>query len=181
MIKIATAECFTHGIVGKELHSFSQGYPSIISSDFFKSPGDISVVCSLFIPTFQALTNILKVDAPKPLETINGIKVYEEKEDRNVALLMAESVRKISNADIGIGTTAGIGKGGIAFATERFIILTTSDVFADLRSSTSAQIMLRQRSGIQKAFKILKQILEGEIENFDKFQCYDAEVLKTSN
>lgn len=146
MIRIATAECFTHGIVGKELHSFSQGYPSIINPDFFKSPEDISVVCSLFIPTFQALTNILKVDAPQPFETIHGIKVYKEEEDLEVALLMAESVRKISNADIGIGTTAGIGKGGIAFATETFTILTTSDVFADLRSSSSAQIIVRQRS-----------------------------------
>jgi uncharacterized protein (UPF0254 family) len=163
MIRIATAECFTHGIVGKELHSFNQGYPSIISSDFFRSPEDISVVCSLFIPTFQALTNILKVDAPQPFETIHGIKVYKEKEDLEVALLMAESVRKISNADIGIGTTAGIGRGGIAVVTQRFTISTTSDVFADLRSSSPAKIMLRQKSGIQKAFKILKKILEGEI------------------
>jgi uncharacterized protein (UPF0254 family) len=160
MIKIATAECFTHGMIGRELHSFSRGYPSIIPSDFFKTPRDISVVCSMFIPTVESLKNVLGVEAPKPFETLDGIKVYREAEDRKVALLMAESVREISDADIGVGTTAGIGRGGIAFSTPRFNLVTSSMISIDLRSASPQEIISREESGTLEALKFLKNILE---------------------
>lgn len=160
MIRIATAECFTHGNIGRELHSFSRGYPSILSSDFFKTPGDIRVVYSMFIPTVESIRNILGVDPPQPFETLDGIKVYMEAEDRKVALLMAEAVREISDADIGIGTTAGIGRGGIAFSTRRFNLVTSSKVSIDLRSASPQDIISRDESGTLEALKVLENILK---------------------
>jgi uncharacterized protein (UPF0254 family) len=165
MIKIATAECFTHGIIGKELHAASRGYPLEFNPGL-EYPEEISVVCSMFVPTFQALKDVLKVDsAPVPFETLDGIKVYKEKEDKKVAALMAEAAKKLSKADIGIGTTAGIGRGAVAISYKNFTVVTTSDVSCDFRSASPSQIISRQNSGVQKAFKLLKKVLEETLDD----------------
>jgi Uncharacterized protein conserved in archaea len=71
-------------------------------------------------------------------------------------------VKNISGADIGIGTTAGIGKGGIAIVIDEYTLKTTSDVCADLCSFDSEQLLLRQKSGVEKTLILLKQILNLE-------------------
>jgi uncharacterized protein (UPF0254 family) len=113
----------------------------------------------MFIPTLSAVKSVLKVDPPQPQKLINGIKVYQEEDDLEVALLMAKAVKDISGADIGIGTTAGIGRGGIAIVTDGLTVKTTSDVYADLCSSDSQQLLSRQKSGVKKTLVLLEQVL----------------------
>lgn len=164
-ITVATAECFTHGIIAREIHAGIQGYqgefgPNSVNTQWLKNfQGELILLCGIFIPTLSALKSVLMVDPPEPNKLINGIKVYHEKEDQEVAVLMAQSVKDISGADIGIGTTAGIGKGGIAIVTQECTVKGTSDVYADLRSSDSKQLLLRQKSGIKKTMAILEDIL----------------------
>ena len=79
--------------------------------------------------------------------------------------MMAEACRKISNTSIGIGTTAGIGYGGIAIVDKDFIISTSSDVKANLMEDNYNNLYLRQISGIEKTLKILIYYLNN---NFDK-------------
>ncbi|NYB52111.1 MAG: UPF0254 family protein [Methanobacteriaceae archaeon] len=167
-LKIATAECFTHGIVAREIHAWAQGYqgefgPNVLKPDSIdKLQGEVLLLCGLFIPTLSALKTVLKVDAPEPAELKRGIKVYYEEEDQEVAVLMAQAVKDISGADIGIGTTAGIGKGGIAIAGDEFTVRATSDVYADLLMPDSEQLLLRQKSGVEKTLLLLEEILAPE-------------------
>ena len=138
MISISTAECFTHGILAREIHCLSQGYKDNFKSDYLdlvkqiekeclddkKSDtvydlNDLSLRYGLFIPTLDAVKSILNIKDPvKPLKLIKGIKVYDDEGDKEMSIMMAEACRKISNTSIGIGTTAGIGYGGIAIVDE---------------------------------------------------------------
>ncbi|MDO5814889.1 MAG: FeGP cofactor biosynthesis protein HcgF family protein, partial [Methanobrevibacter sp.] len=85
MIKIATAECFTQGKIGRELHALAQNYKGNFGNEYIDDYGDfdydeLSVTCSLFIPTIEAVEKILNVkNPPKPDKLIKGIKVYDEK------------------------------------------------------------------------------------------------------
>ncbi|WP_281774235.1 UPF0254 family protein [Methanobacterium formicicum] len=164
-IKIATAECFTHGLVAREIHACTQGYqgefgPQLWCPETIKNfQEEVMLLCGLFIPTLTALKTVLKVDPPEPHRLINGIKVYQQKEDQEVAVLMARAVKDLTGADVGIGTTAGIGKGGIALLTDQYVVKTTSDVYADLCSADSQKLLLRQRSGVKKTLGILEEII----------------------
>ena len=40
MIKIATAECFTHGKIGRELHALAQSYEGNFGRDYIKNLQD---------------------------------------------------------------------------------------------------------------------------------------------
>lgn len=99
MIKIATAECFTHGKIGRELHALAQNYEGDFSIEYIENLdeygnfdyNELSVTCSLFIPTIEAVEKILNVkNPPKPMKLIKGIKVYDEKGDKLVSKIMAE-------------------------------------------------------------------------------------------
>lgn len=190
MITIATAECFTHGILAREIHALAQDYEDKFASNYWNLVNkvqkdclkdailddkceifdlrDLSVTCGLFIPTLDAVKSILKIENPlEPLKLIKGIKVYDDLGDIEMSILMAEAVKKISNSYVGIGTTAGIGYGGIAIVDDDVIISTSSDVSADLIEANSYNLYLRQRSGIEKTLKILIYYLNG---NFDRIQ-----------
>lgn len=182
MIKVATAECFTHGMIAREIHALSQGYEGEFGCRYLSnnyqsnlSPEDkhipeISVVCGIFVPTLSGLKNNLKIDAPQPYKVIKGVKVYDENYDKQVAVLMARAVKEVSKADIGIGTTAGIGRGGIAISTHEFTIITTSGYYADLTYPCSPQLLKRQKKGVEKALNIFLAILNddmGKIMNHD--------------
>ena len=74
MIKIATAECFTQGKIGRELHAIAQNYEGNFGKDHIENLNEygdfnynkISVTCSLFIPTIEAVTKILNVKKSAP-------------------------------------------------------------------------------------------------------------------
>jgi uncharacterized protein (UPF0254 family) len=166
IIRVATAECFTHGFVAREIHAAACGYKGSFGPKILKAPDNkkIVVLCSVFVPTLSGLRSLLKIKPPAPIKTIRGIKAYDEDTDKKVAVLMAESIRKIARADIGIGTTAGIGRGGIAISTEEFTIQTTSDEYADLTTSDSDQLLRRQKSGIKKTLYLFESVITDKID-----------------
>ena len=185
MIKIATAECFTHGKIGRELHAIAQGYEGNFGRQYIEDPkkyGDfdynkLSVTCSLFIPTIEAVKTVLQVkNPPEPTTLIKGIKCYEESEDKQVSKIMAEAVKKITSCNIAIGTTAGIGRGGIAIVSDKYSIITTSDVNSDLRKNNSDELFQRQENGIKKSLEILLLLLNN---NFEKISSMNnVEIIK---
>ena len=187
MITIATAECFTHGILAREIHALAQGYEDNFGSkysylvnkvekDCLKDAiledkcsifdlRNLSVTCGLFIPTLDAVKSILQIENPvEPLELIKGIKVYDDIGDIEMSILMAEAAKKIANTSIGIGTTAGIGYGGIAIVDDDMIISTSSDVSANLIDADCDNLYMRQKRGIEKTLKILIYYLNGNID-----------------
>ena len=177
MIKIATAECFTHGNIGRELHSLAQGYDGNFGTKYIKNPryyGDfdynnLSVTCSLFIPTIEAVEKILNVkNPPEPLKLIKGIKVYDEKGDESVSRIMANAVKSLSGCNIAIGTTAGIGCGGICILSDEYEILTKTDIYADLCENNSELLFKRSEDGIMKTLDIDLFLLNGEINEIKK-------------
>ena len=179
MIKIATAECFTHGKIGRELHGLAQNYEGSFGRDYIDNPKDygdfdydeLSVTCSLFIPTIEAVEKILNVEnPPKPNELIKGIKVYDEEGDKKVSEIMAQAVKALSDCDIAIGTTAGVGRGGICIISDEYEIIATTDVYADLRDNDSEVLYQRSQSGIKKALKIVLLLLNGRISDIKSLE-----------
>ena len=193
MITIATAECFTHGILAREIHALAQGYEDNFGSKYSHLVNkvekdclkdailedkcsifdlrNLSVTCGLFIPTLDAVKSILQIENPvEPLDLIKGIKVYDDTGDIEMSILMAEAAKKIANTSIGIGTTAGIGYGGIAIVDGDMIISTSSDVSANLIDADCDNLYMRQKSGVEKTLKILIYYLNG---NFDRIKSLD--------
>lgn len=179
MIKIATAECFTHGKIGRELHALAQSYEGNFGCEYIENLkeygkfdyNDLSVTCSLFIPTIDAVKTILKVNnPPEPTNLIKGIKVYDEKGDIEVSKIMAEAVKRITDCDIAIGTTAGIGHGAITIITPNYQITTISDVYSDLRKVNSEELYQRQISGIKKTIKIILLLLNNKINELNTIE-----------
>lgn len=173
MIKIATAECFTQGKIGRELHALAQNYTGNFGTDYIEHPdkyGDfdcceLSVTCSLFIPTIEAVKKILNVEnPPEPKKLIKGIKVYDEEGDLEVSMIMAKAVKKLSDCDIAVGTTAGVGRGGIAIISDEYEIITTTDTYADLNEMNSEDLFNRSEDGIKKTLEILLLFLNNDFE-----------------
>lgn len=179
MIKIATAECFTHGKIGRELHALAQNYEGSFGYEYIKNPKDygdfdytdLSVTCSLFIPTIEAVVKILNVEnPPKPNKLIKGIKVYDEAGDKKVSKIMAKAVKELSGCDVAIGTTAGVGHGGISIITDEYEIITTTNVFADLCENNSKRLFQRSEDGIRKTLKLILLLLNNEIDEIERME-----------
>ena len=185
MIKIATAECFTHGKIGRELHALAQNYEGNFGCDYIANPKDygdfdfneLSVTCSLFIPTIEAVVKILDVEnPPKPDKLIKGIKVYDEKGDLTVSKIMAQAVKELSDCDIAIGTTAGVGRGGISIITDKYEITTTTDVYADLLENNSEDLFKRSENGIKKTLEIILLLLNNRFSEIESLK--NVEIIK---
>lgn len=161
-IKIATAECFTHGKIAQIIHSISMGYNQNIAGydcSQFKSDKNLSLIGSVFVPTLSSVNDLLKIIPLKPTETINDIKVYSQEEDNEMSLMMAEAIKNITSSDIAIGTTAGIGKGAISIIYNDNKLILESSVYADLRKSDKDLILKRQESGIKITMTELEKII----------------------
>ena len=186
MIKIATAECFTQGKIGRELHAIAQGYEGDFGRDYVKNLeeygdfdyNELSITCSLFIPTIEAVVKILNVEnPPKPDKLIKGIKVYDEKGDLNVSKIMARAVKDLTDCNIAVGTTAGIGRGGICIISEKYEISTTTDIYADLCENNSDDLFKRSKNGIEKALEILLLLLNGRVDEIEKLENIELNIL----
>lgn len=159
IVRVALAECFTQGNVCREIHAHSMGYP--LTYQWKRDSGriPISVVAGLFIPTLSGIRTFLHFEPLIPAFVKNDIKIYDQEQDIQMALLMAQSVKTLSGADIGIGTTAGVGKGAVAVVYNGGSTVSTSDVYADLLSSPSWLIGERQRSGVKISLQIFESVI----------------------
>ena len=83
---------------------------------------------------------------------------------------MAQAVKDLSDCDIAIGTTAGVGHGGICILTNEYEIVTTTDVYADLCADDSENLFQRSRDGIIKTLKIVLMLLNDKL---DEIQCLE--------
>ena len=113
LLKISTAECFTHGKVGQEIHAFARGYPLTYPWEISHKEFKLSLVCGLFIPTLSGVEKVLGFEPIPPLYAPDDIKIYDQKRDQTMAIQMATSVRRLTRSHVGIGTSAGIGTGGV--------------------------------------------------------------------
>lgn len=171
MLKVATAECFTHGKVAQELHSFARGYPCQYPFALQREEADISVVAGLFIPTISGVKTILRIEPLAPKTVMDDIKIYEQEQDCRMAMRMADAVMRLTGADIGIGTTAGIGNGAVAVVGMGKIYSRIPDVYADLRSSDAKLLRKREKSGVFTALRLFEEFLcEGS--NPDEYEKY---------
>ena len=186
MIKIATAECFTQGKIGRELHAIAQNYEGKFGREYVKNLeeyGDfdynnLSVTCSLFIPTIEAVEKVLNVkNPPEPYKLIKGIKVYDEKGDLNVSKIMAHAVKNLTDCNIAVGTTAGIGRGGICILSDKYEILTTTSVYSDLCENNSEDLFKRSENGIRKALEILLLLLNDRLNEIESLENIELNVL----
>lgn len=167
IIKIATAECFTHGLVAREIHAFSQGYPKTHSWTLDPVEFNLSIIAGMFIPTLNGIKYVLKFNPITPVEAINDIKVYDQEGDTQMAILMAKAVKNITKADIGIATTAGIGKGSIAICNDKTLLLSSTEVYADLKNSKPSLIIKRQKSGIKKTLYMLECLIKNSLDDIE--------------
>ena len=87
-----------------------------------------------------------------------------------------EAVKKLSDCDIAIGTTAGIGRGGITIITNEYEITTTTDINTDLRNKNSEELYKRSESGIKKTIEILLLLLNNDFEKINSFK--NIEIIK---
>ena len=165
-IKIATAECFTHGKVSEEIHAFSRGYPKNYLWKIDPEKFRLSLLAGLFIPTLSGVRTVLRVEPLPVVTSIDDIKIYDQEGDLAMALMMAKAVKNITGADIGIGTTAGIGEGGVAIVCDAGKIVRKTGIYADLRKDSSSEILMRQKSGINVTLFYLEKSLLKHFQDF---------------
>ena len=113
---------------------------------------------------------------PKPKKLIKGIKVYDEDGDKVMSKIMAIAIKDLTECDIAIGTTAGIGRGYISIITDNYEITTTTNVYADLCKNDSEILFQRCESGVIKALEILLFILNDDIDQVKSFE--NVEIIK---
>jgi uncharacterized protein (UPF0254 family) len=168
-ISVATAECFTHAKIGITIHKAASGYKDFEFKEIFdeeelRAMSNVRVLASMFIPSAYAAEKLLNIKLPEPDYAYAYAKAYTEKNDLKVAYLMAKGLKDILNCNIAIGTTAGIGRGGICILTDKNKYLFTTDVYGDLINHKN--IIERQENGIKKGLKKFVEVLKNEYEKF---------------
>ena len=86
---------------------------------------------------------------------------------------MAKAVRDLSDCDIAIGTTAGVGRGAITIITKEYEITTTTNVYADLNELKSDDLYNRSYSGIIKTLEIVLLLLNDNIDKIKTLENID--------
>ncbi|MGX8693440.1 MAG: FeGP cofactor biosynthesis protein HcgF family protein [Methanobrevibacter sp.] len=76
----------------------------------------------------------------------------------------------LSDCDIAIGTTAGIGRGGISIITNEYEITTTTNVYADLCENNSEKLFQRSEDGIRKTLEIILLLLNNNIDKITSLE-----------
>ena len=161
MLSIATIECFTHGKIGVILHKIAMGYRDVKELPYYPIFNkNIYVMASMFLPQRDVVESILGIELPPPDYTYRYAKVYSEKKDLEVAYLMAKGLKDKLECNIAVGTTAGIGRGGICILTDNRRFLFTTDVYGNVL--TGENLVERSEDGISKTLNKLAEILSNE-------------------
>mgnify|MGYP003295102055 CR=1 FL=1 len=94
----------------------------------------------------------------------------------SAAHIMAQAVKDLSGCDIAIGTTAGIGRGGISVITDEYEIMATTDIYADLCENDSEKLFQRCENGIEKTLEILLLLLNNDFNRMKSLE--NIEIIK---
>ncbi len=153
-ITFASAECFTHGLIGAEVHRLSAPYV----------PGrlPVSVVASLFLPGVFAVREFLGVSLPPPICEVNGVKVYNEEGNVRVVRTLTRALRKRLGVDAALSSSAGVGRGvvSILFKSSEFLIRTEISI-PNFPDAPFSLIEKRKEEGIERALECLKALITG--------------------
>ena len=103
-------------------------------------------------------------------DRIASFYVLDEEGDKTVSKIMAHAVKDLSDCDIAIGTTAGVGHGGISIITDEYEITSTTDVYADLSENNSEMLFKRSEDGIKKALEIVLLLLNNKIQRIESLE-----------
>ena len=161
MLSVATAECFTHGKIGVILHKMAMGYEDIKRCPYYSIfNNNIYVIASMFLPQKDVIECILDIKLPPPDYKYRYAKVYNEKNDLKVAYLIAKGLKDKLGCNIAIGTTAGVGRGGICILTDSRRYLFTTDVYGNVL--TGENLVDRSKDGLYKTLNKLAEILSNE-------------------
>ena len=161
MLSVATAECFTHGKIGILLHKMAMGYEDVKEHPYYPLfHGRIYILASMFLPRREVIRDILGVELPPVDYPYRYAKVYSEEKDLQVAYLMARGLKDKLRCNIAIGTTAGVGRGGICILTDRDKYLFTTDVYGNVL--TGENLLERSENGVSKTLDKLAEILRLE-------------------
>ena len=161
MLSVATAECFSHGKIGIILHKMAMGYEDVKEHPYYSIFNkNIYVIASMFLPQKDVIESILGIKLPPTDYTYRYAKVYTEKKDLEVAYLMAKGLKDKLKCNIAIGTTAGIGRGGICILTDYRKYLFTTDVYGNIL--TGENLVERSENGVSKTLNKLVEILRNE-------------------
>lgn len=154
VITFASAECFTHGLIGAEVHRLSAPYvPSRLP---------ISVVASLFLPGVFPVKELLGVSLPSPIREVNGVKVYNEEENVRVVRMLTRALKEKLRVDVALSSSAGVGRGvvSILFKDSEFLIRTEISL-SDFPDAPYTLIERRKEEGIEKSLECLKALVTG--------------------
>ena len=161
MLSVATVECFTHGRIGIILHKISMGYEDVREHPYYPIFNkNIYVMASMFLPQKDTVEVILDIEMPPPDYPYRYAKVYSEKNDLKVAYLMAKGLKDKLECNISIGTTAGVGRGGICILTDKNRYLFTTDIYGNVL--TGENLVERSEDGVSKTLNKLAEILRVE-------------------
>ena len=116
--------------------------------------------------TDKGLLFIMDIDKFKSINDNYG----HEAGDKAASKIMARSIKELTDCNIAIGTTAGIGHGAISIITDDCEITTTTDVYADLCENNSEELFQRSENGIEKALEIVLLLLNDDLDKIESFE-----------
>ena len=152
MITFASAECFTHCEVARQLHLLSAPY----SIQRLK----LRVAASCFLPSVESVAKLLSVKLPSPKYLFEGIKVYDEDGDREVVLRVSRAVLEKLGVDMALSSSAGIGGGYVAIRFRGKVFLFKSGVSLNLLKASENDVLIRQASAVTRAVSVVKNLMD---------------------
>ncbi|OMH39955.1 hypothetical protein BLW93_07755 [Desulfurobacterium indicum] len=155
ILTFASVECFTHCEIGMGLHK--------LSAPYVENRLPVSVSAVMFLPSVYSIEEVLDIRLPAPKAHINGVKVYDEIGNMNVALILSRVLKEKMGVDISVASSAGNGRGTVClrFNKETFIIRTTNEV-RNFPFTDAEKVYRRKAEAVDKTLLLLKALILGD-------------------
>ncbi|WP_456397432.1 FeGP cofactor biosynthesis protein HcgF family protein [Desulfurobacterium sp.] len=160
ILTFASVECFTHCEIGIGLHK--------LSAPYVENRLPVSVSAVMFLPSVYSIEEVLGIRLPAPKVHVNGVKVYDENGNMDVALILSKALKEKIGVDISVASSAGNGRGIVClrFNNKVFMIRTTNEV-KNFPFGDAEKVYKRKEEAVDKTLRLLKAlILGGDIPDF---------------